>query len=545
MSNSKKETVVIVGFGWVGQANALSLRRMGYDVSFYDVVTPRLHYIDQFQLLYQEIKPLTTLLDLDSPSTWYIVCIGDRVSASGEQDISLISSALTSLRGAQGKIILRSTVLPTLLETLTFDIYLPEFLHEVRAVEECLNPYYFVLGLRQEVVLPSFLGVWQSRANKVFRGKPTDAAYVKYLSNIWNALRIAFVNEFGNSIAMPATEAARKETERIIDFIFEGKSYLRYGQAFGGHCLPKDLRAYARMSAERIPVPIFKGVLAANQYHEQVVEKYHTLTKWFSTWDYEHFNSRVTGFLLRNWKWLNSTAPLCWLRRTIKPLVLGIEQKIPQPSLATSKQRWERLAKKNPYFYAHPDTKSGEQVDEFEIRETGEKDYNFYVGQDELARDAVNKRILEIGSGMGRLTEFFAKNFKEVHGLDISPTMLAIARKRLASLANITWTETPGTAISAPDNYFDVVFSYDVFKHLASESVVADYVAEIARTLKPGGIMKLQLRTGAPIHRWWWFYGVALTPEKIRTMLQSVGLDVLRLELENPKSVWVWARKKM
>ncbi|MBI5728788.1 MAG: methyltransferase domain-containing protein [Candidatus Magasanikbacteria bacterium] len=539
------ENIVVVGFGWVGQANALALSRMGYGVSYYDVVTPRLHYVEEYQAVYSQIKPLESLRQLDGPKTWYIVCIGDRVSQDGEQDISLIASALESLRGVEGKVILRSTVLPTLLETLPFDIYVPEFLHEIRAVEECLNPYYFVIGGRQQLEIPSFLEAWQSRARKIFKGTPAEAAYIKYLSNIWNAVRIAFVNEFGNSMALPETVDIRKNTERIVDFIFEGKSYLRYGQAFGGHCLPKDLRAYTRMSAARIPVPILKGALEANAYHEQIVAKYHTLTQWFSTWDYKYFSSRVTGLLLRFWKRLNATRSIRSLRRALKPLVWQVEQRIPEPSLFASKKHWERLAKKNPYFYTHPDTKSGEQVDEFEVRETGAKDYEFYVGQDEISSDASNKRILEIGSGTGRLTEFFAKDFKEVHGLDISPTMLAIAKKRLSSLANITWSETPGTVILSPDDYFDVIFSYDVFKHLPSEEVIAEYVKEIARTLKPGGTVKLQLRTGVPIHRWWWFYGVALTPEKIRILIRSVGLDVLRLELENPKSVWVWARKNI
>ncbi len=545
MSNTKKEVIVIVGYGWVGQANAIALRRMGYDVSFYDVVAPRLHYVDQFQLLYQEINSLQTLLQKDSSSTWYIVCIGDRVSEAGEQDISLISAALNSLRDAQGRVILRSTILPNLLDSLPFDVYLPEFLHEIRAVEESLNPYYFVAGMRREIALPSFLEAWQSRAYKIFQGQPREAAYIKYLSNIWNAARVAFVNEFGNSIGLPTNDVVRKETERIIDFIFEGKSYLRYGQAFGGHCLPKDLRAYIRMSEGRVPVPLLQGIAAANEYHQQVVKKYPTLTQWFSTWDYEYFNSRVVGTVLRSWRWLNAKTSIRWLRHLVKPIVLSIEHKIPEPTIEQSKEHWEKLAVKNPYYYAHPDTKSGEKVDEFEVRESGGEDYAFYVANDQFFNDANNKRVLEIGSGVGRLTEFFAKNFKEVHALDISPAMLGIAKKRFTGAANIVWTETPGATIPAPNNHFDLIFSYDVFKYFARESIVRDYFSEIARTLKPGALAKLQLRTGAPIHRWWWFYGVALTPERVRILLTDADLEIVRVELENPKSLWVWARKKV
>ena len=82
MTPPLNDIIVVVGFGWVGQANALALRRMGYQVSYYDVITPRLHYVDKYQSLYQQIQPLTTLLEMDGPFTWYIVCIGDRVSAT-------------------------------------------------------------------------------------------------------------------------------------------------------------------------------------------------------------------------------------------------------------------------------------------------------------------------------------------------------------------------------------------------------------------------------------------------------------------------------
>ena len=53
----------------------------------------------------------------------------------GNQDISLIRRALDGLKRRKGKIIIRSTILPNLLVTLQFDFYVPEFLHEIRAVE--------------------------------------------------------------------------------------------------------------------------------------------------------------------------------------------------------------------------------------------------------------------------------------------------------------------------------------------------------------------------------------------------------------------------
>ncbi|MCI0565960.1 hypothetical protein L0Y46_02060, partial [bacterium] len=143
---SKKETIVIIGFGWVGQANALALAKMGYDVFYYDKGNPEQHYKEEYGELYGEVGRLEGPLEKDSPNTWYILCVGDVVPESGPQDIERIKLAAKSLSSARGKIILRSTVIPDRLNEIRFDIYLPEFLHEKLAVEECINPHFFAVG---------------------------------------------------------------------------------------------------------------------------------------------------------------------------------------------------------------------------------------------------------------------------------------------------------------------------------------------------------------------------------------------------------------
>ena len=115
-AKEKSEKIVVVGFGWVGQANALALTRMDFEVFYYDIFAPKFHYADAYFALYEKIKALKTLLQIDGPNTWYVVCIGDRVDESGHQDISPIEKVLELLRQAQGKIILRSTVLPKYLK---------------------------------------------------------------------------------------------------------------------------------------------------------------------------------------------------------------------------------------------------------------------------------------------------------------------------------------------------------------------------------------------------------------------------------------------
>lgn len=547
-AGEKLEKIVVVGFGWVGQANALALARLGFDVSYFDVATPPRHYASRYGSLYEKVRPLGSLLEIDGPNTWYIVCIGDRVSEEGIQDISLIESVLESLKAAQGKVILRSTVLPSHLAQLPFDLYLPEFLHELYAVEECLNPFYFVVGSREEIPWPSFFKEWESRACKVFKGTPEEASHLKYLSNLWNALRIAFVNEFGDSITLPRTEAERKSIERIMDFFFEKKSYLRYGQTFGGHCLPKDTRAFMTVKGEggRL-VPLLQAIYESNRLHQEVVDTYHTLPQWFSAWDYEAYRRGFSSAIKRLWRRFNEMIIIQSMRRWLKPIIFFFERYVPSSSLPKLKEKWNGFARQNQYYYANPDTKSGRKVDEFEIKETGAVDYQRYVASDPTIQEYLDnfqdRVALEIGVGVGRMTESLARNFQQVYGIDISPLMLETAGKRLAGLTNVTLTETAGNVIPYPDNQFDFVFSYLVFKYFPDIQLVADYFREIKRALRPSGLAKVQVRTGPALHFWQWFYGVSFTPEAAKNIAEGAGLVVIKMEIENKKSLWLWLKK--
>ena len=289
----KSERYVVVGFGWVGQANALALKMLGYDVAYFDPGTPPHHY-DKYKDVYGSIERLKDVQQKDGETTWYIVCVGDRVSEEGVQDISNIKRALDSLKDVKGGVMLRSTILPDLLEDLHFDYYIPEFLHEIKAVEECIDPYLVVIGKRKGAKQePSILHIWRSKSRKTFEGTPYEASMIKYLSNLWNAMRIAFVNEFGDMIGRPTSSQELGKIAHVIDFLFDGRSYLRYGRAYGGHCLPKDSRAFAAWYGhiEKNPI-LLKAMYAANEQHRTLEEKYPLMPEWYSEWPEPHIGGR-------------------------------------------------------------------------------------------------------------------------------------------------------------------------------------------------------------------------------------------------------------
>ena len=280
-----KETIVIVGFGWVGQANALALSHAGYKIYYCDIQKPVLKYADKYAKKYDAIEPLSHVLEKDSPNTWYIVSVGDKVLPNGDQDITFIRKALESIKNTKGGVILRSTILPGHLGDLPFDYYVPEFLHEKKAVEESIHPQYFILGKKSNKKWPSFFDMWDHNAAKVFHGTPEEASYIKYLSNTWNAIRIAFVNEFGNAISHPTDKEKLARNEKVIDFFFERKSYLRYGRSYGGHCLPKDTHAFLTWHKKQDrDVSLLEGMHKSNIFHQGIEKKHSHLPQWFSEW---------------------------------------------------------------------------------------------------------------------------------------------------------------------------------------------------------------------------------------------------------------------
>ncbi len=542
MSSEKKEKIVIVGYGWVGQANALALVKMGYPVWFYDKAeNPTIHYTDESET-YLEIKRANSIAEVDTSGTWFIVCVGDRVSEEGEQDITLIKSATDALKGIQGSVILRSTVLPQKLHELAFDLYMPEFLHEKNAVDECLNPFYFVLGTKGNNSLPVFAKEWEQRAYKVFRGTPEEASHIKYLSNIWNSIRIAFVNEMGDSIGNPKTKDDVKKIEQILDFVFERKSYLRYGQAFDGHCLPKDTRAYIGASQkDGKNVDLLVGAYTSNEHHKKIQESLKTLPKVFSFWEHDKIERTLLGLL---WYKINEVPFIQNTRKDSRFVIDAISRIIPDRSIERVGEIWEEKAQENALYYSNIGTKSAAQVTEDELRRTGVVDYERLVLRDptieDLIKSSTPRKVLDFGSGVGRMTEYFTDDFDVVHGVDISKTMIEGAKKRVPKA---TFSVFDGQVLPYEPEDFDLIFSYQVLQYAPSVSDVERYLKEFYRILKQGGVAKLQLRGGRGFKKWEWLYGVAFMPETAVALAEKDGFTVLDHQVEGIKNVWLTLRK--
>ncbi len=158
---------------------------------------------------------------------------------------------------------------------------------------------------------------------------------------------------------------------------------------------------------------------------------------------------------------------------------------------------WDQRAREDAYFYAG-----------FARRKQSDDDFfssapdTIRTLETELARlpPSSLRRGLEIGCGPGRLMGSMSRHFSEIHGVDISVEMVALARENLKTIPNAHVHVTPDSSLRMFDaESCDFVYSYIVFQHIPERSVVLHYLEEARRVLKPGGILCCQLRGTPPM----------------------------------------------
>jgi ubiquinone/menaquinone biosynthesis C-methylase UbiE len=155
-------------------------------------------------------------------------------------------------------------------------------------------------------------------------------------------------------------------------------------------------------------------------------------------------------------------------------------------------------------------------------------------------------KALEIGCGPGRLMRPMSRHFAEIHGVDVSDEMIALARARLRDIPNAHLHVTDGASLSAfADGWFDFVYSYAVFQHVPSRDVIAAYMREAHRVLKTGGLARLQFN-GMPARdtsfdTW---AGARVASGEILEFTQLHDIQLLALEGAGTQYMWTTWRKQ-
>ena len=157
------------------------------------------------------------------------------------------------------------------------------------------------------------------------------------------------------------------------------------------------------------------------------------------------------------------------------------------------------------------------------------------------------RRALDIGCGPGRVVLPMSRHFGEIHGVDVSPEMIAQARSRLREIPQAYVHVSSGSDLSLfPADHFDFVYSYAVFQHIPSEHVVFSYLRETVRVLKPGGFAHLQInglpKTSGQYNTW---EGARISADEIRAFTREHGVQLFSLTGIDTQYMWTTWRKPL
>jgi SAM-dependent methyltransferase len=200
------------------------------------------------------------------------------------------------------------------------------------------------------------------------------------------------------------------------------------------------------------------------------------------------------------------------------------------------REDWDRRAREDAEAFIYTRDSARDTSD---FARSGEANYNQLVRpylpillHGQASRDC---RVVEIGCGIGRMTEWFARAFGAVDAIDVSPAMIEQARQRLADLPNVTFHAGNGSDLApVADDSADLVFSYIVFQHIPSREAIAGYVLDAARVLKDGGAFKFQVNgdqspsySGHQRDTW---LGEVFSESEMTAMLAASGFSLLSSE---------------
>jgi GDP-mannose 6-dehydrogenase len=298
--------ISVFGLGYVGCVSAACLAARGHEVVGVDVNPAKIDLIARGQapVVEERIGELTA----DVVRSGALRATGDVAEAIGATEISLVcvgtpSAANGSLSTAylervaeqigealagQSRwhtVVFRSTMLPGTCEDLLIPILErssgltagvgfgvavnPEFLREGTSVRDFFEPPKTVIGEFDTASGDIVAALYEGLPGEVFRVPIAVAEMTKYADNAFHGLKIGFANELG-----AICQALGLDSHRVMDvFLADRKlnispAYLRPGFAFGGSCLPKDLRGlvYAARRAD-VSVPLLSHVLPSNEEH--------------------------------------------------------------------------------------------------------------------------------------------------------------------------------------------------------------------------------------------------------------------------------------
>jgi len=293
----------VFGLGYVGCVSAACFAKEGHYVVGVDVNSGKVEMINRGSspiveagidsLIHEmvsktKLRAVTDSAEAILSSDASLVCVGTPSNPNGSLDLTYIQRVCeeigVALKDKAGRhvIIVRSTMLPGTIETLVvptlerhsgkqngkdFGVSInPEFLREGTSLKDFYAPPFTLIGADDEAVAAIVRQLYQGIDAQLFVTTIKTAEMVKYVCNCFHALKVGFANEIGN-----ICKALDVDSHQVMNIFCQDTKlnlspyYLKPGFAFGGSCLPKDLRAINYKAKQLdVEVPLLGSILPSN-----------------------------------------------------------------------------------------------------------------------------------------------------------------------------------------------------------------------------------------------------------------------------------------
>jgi GDP-mannose 6-dehydrogenase len=296
--------ISIFGLGYVGAVSAGCLAQDGHTVIGVDPYQPKVDLINAGQTPVIEkdigeiiakavaeglLRATRDVAEAIKGSEISLICVGTPSQHNGSLDLKYVRAVCEEIglalkeKDAFHVVVARSTMLPGSMRTVvipTLEEYSgkkagvdfgvcnnPEFLRESTAVYDYYHPPKTVIGETDPRAGDQLARLYENLDAPLVRTSVETAEMVKYTDNVWHALKVGFANEIGN-----ISKALGINGHEVMDIFCKDTKlnlspyYMKPGFAFGGSCLPKDVRALTyKARAMDLNTPILNAIMPSNQ----------------------------------------------------------------------------------------------------------------------------------------------------------------------------------------------------------------------------------------------------------------------------------------